>query len=193
MATKEACRWPIQMWPFESTPTPIALPKIQWFGRGFGHIGSTSKRGAITLAAFTLATLSSTKEPVPSARKSATNIAPSRRCRFILLSPPFFEVSYTSRVQAIIHVLISGNQFLRIVAFFAFPFALAAHDIPNDVTAQLFIKPDRQHLNVLVRVPLKSIRDVLFPQRGNGYLDLDRAAPMPPEVAALSVSDFIEP
>ena len=95
-------------------------------------------------------------------------------------------------MQAIIHVLISGNQFLRIVAFFAFPFALAAHDIPNDVTAQLFIKPDRQHLNVLVRVPLKSIRDVLFPQRGNGYLDLDRAAQMLPEVAALWISDFIE-
>jgi hypothetical protein len=70
--------------------------------------------------------------------------------------------------------------------------ALAAHDIPNDVTAQLFIKPEGQHLNVLVRVPLRSIRDVVFPQRGNGYLDLDRAAGMLPEVSTLWLSDFIE-
>jgi hypothetical protein len=90
----------------------------------------------------------------------------------------------------------SSNHFFRsifrIAALLAFPAALAAHDIPNDVTAQLFLKPDGQHLNMLVRVPLKSIRDVVFPQRGNGYLDLDRAAPMLPEVATLWISDFIE-
>jgi len=38
-------------------------------------------------------------------------------------------------------------------------------------------RPERQHLNVLVRVPLKSIRDVVFLERGNGYLDLDRTTP----------------
>ena len=73
----------------------------------------------------------------------------------------------------------------------ALPLATAAHDIPNDVTAQLFIKPEGQHLNVLVRVPLKSIRDVVFPQRGNGYLDLDRTAGMLPEISTLWLSDFI--
>ncbi len=94
--------------------------------------------------------------------------------------------------MAIIHVLKSSSQFIRVAALFLFPAALAAHDIPNDVTAQLFIKPDGRHLNMLVRVPLKSIRDVIFPQRGNGYLDLDRAAPMLPELATLWISDFIE-
>jgi hypothetical protein len=62
------------------------------------------------------------------------------------------------------------------VALCAWPLALAAHVIPNDDTAQLFIKPDGQHLNVLVRAPLKSIRDVVFPQRGAGYLDLTHVA-----------------
>ena len=66
-----------------------------------------------------------------------------------------------------------------------------AHDIPNDVTAQLFVKPEGRHLNVLVRVPLKSIRDVVFPQRGNGFLDLDRAATMLPDISTLWLSDFI--
>src|SRR5215472_19143150 len=116
----------------------------------------------MTPAAFTLATRSSTTDAVPNATTRATNRAPVRRCRFILLIPPPSEVSYFSRVEAIIPVLKSCNQFFRI-ALFVFPVALVAHDIPNDVTAQLFLKPEAQQLNVLVRVPLKSIRDVVFP------------------------------
>ena len=53
-------------------------------------------------------------------------------------------------------------------------------------------RPEGQHLNVLVRVPLKSIRDVVFLERGNGYLDLDRTAGMLPAVSTLWLSDFIE-
>lgn len=93
-------------------------------------------------------------------------------------------------MEAIIHVLKSGGG--RVLLLLALAFGAAAHDIPNDVTAQLFMKPSGEHLNVLVRVPLQSIRDVVFPQRGNGYLDLDRAAPMLPDLATLWVSDFIE-
>ena len=40
-------RWTIQTWSLESTATPIAGPRIQWFGSGLGQNGSTSKRGAI--------------------------------------------------------------------------------------------------------------------------------------------------
>jgi HupE / UreJ protein len=74
---------------------------------------------------------------------------------------------------------------------FAFPFGAAAHDIPSDVTAQLFIRPAGDRLNVLARVPLKSIRDVVFPERGAGYLDLDLSDGMLPELATLWISDFI--
>ena len=48
------------------------------------------------------------------------------------------------------------------------------HDIPNDVTAQVFLKPAGNTLHLLVRVPLKAMSDVDFPERGPGYLDLDR-------------------
>ena len=41
-----------------------------------------------------------------------------------------------------------------------------AHDIPNDVTVQAFLKPEGQRLRLLVRVPLKAMRDVEFPRRG---------------------------
>jgi hypothetical protein len=54
----------------------------------------------------------------------------------------------------------------------------AAHTIPNDVTAQLFFRPEGQRLRVLVRVPLKAMRDVEFPLRGPGYLDMERIDPI---------------
>src|SRR5687767_3164873 len=40
----------IQMWSCASTDTPIVDPRTQWLGSGFGHRGSTSKRGACTVA-----------------------------------------------------------------------------------------------------------------------------------------------
>lgn len=69
---------------------------------------------------------------------------------------------------------------------------LAAHDIPNDATVQMFFKPDGNHLNILVRVPLKTMRDVEFPVHGEGYLDFDRVDPTLREAATLWVSDFID-
>ena len=69
---------------------------------------------------------------------------------------------------------------------------VAAHDIPNDATVQMFFKPDGNHLNLVVRVPLKTMRDVEFPERSQGYLDFDRVDPQLKEGATLWISDFIE-
>ncbi len=49
-----------------------------------------------------------------------------------------------------------------------------AHDIPNDVVVQAFLKPEGQRARLLIRVPMQAIRDVDIPQRGLGYLDLTR-------------------
>ncbi len=68
---------------------------------------------------------------------------------------------------------------------------LAAHEIPNDVTVQAFLKPSGDRLHLLVRVPLKAMRDIIFPER-NGYLDLERTAPLLPDASILWISDFIE-
>jgi hypothetical protein len=51
----------------------------------------------------------------------------------------------------------------------------AAHDIPNDVTVQMFLKPSGDKLDLLVRVPVKAMRDTDFPKLGPGYLDLAHA------------------
>ena len=73
------------------------------------------------------------------------------------------------------------------------PQEAGAHDIPNDVTIQTFVKPAGDQLHLLVRVPLKAIRDVDFPVRpGTGYLDLGRVAPLLPDAGTLWISDFIE-
>ncbi len=50
-----------------------------------------------------------------------------------------------------------------------------AHEIPNDITIQAFVKPDGQRLRVLLRVPLRAMRDMEFPLRGPGYLEIGLA------------------
>ena len=69
---------------------------------------------------------------------------------------------------------------------------LAAHDIPSDATVQMFVKPAGNRLNILVRVPLKTMRDVEFPERVQGYLDFNRVEPLLRESATLWISDFID-
>ena len=60
-------------------------------------------------------------------------------------------------------------------ALIALPWVAIAHDIPNDVTVQTFLRPAGDKLDLLVRVPLKSMRDTDFPKLGPGYLDIARA------------------
>src|SRR3954447_14736177 len=68
----------------------------------------------------------------------------------------------------------------------------AAHDIPNDVMLRVFVKPEGQRLNLLLRAPLPAIRDVAFPERGAGYLDLERVEPLLPDAALQWIADFVE-
>ncbi len=69
--------------------------------------------------------------------------------------------------------------------------AAGAHDIPNDVTVQAFLKPEGHHLRLLVRAPMKAMRDVEFPQKGPGYLDLARTGPFLADAATLWIADAI--
>ena len=73
-----------------------------------------------------------------------------------------------------------------------FPSSAAAHDIPNDVIVQAFVRSQGNRLHLLVRVPLKAMRDINFPERGPGYLDLRRVGDVLPGAATLWIADFIE-
>src|ERR1700674_2879066 len=90
--------------------------------------------------------------------------------------------------------LIASRSAAALLAFLVVAPAhpLSAHDIPSDATVQMFFKPAGNHLNILVRVPLKTMRDVKSPERGQGYLDFDRVDPTLREAASLWVSDFID-
>jgi hypothetical protein len=61
------------------------------------------------------------------------------------------------------------------VALLLIPATVTAHDIPASVVVQAFVRPQRDRLRLLVRVPLGAMRDVVFPLRGDGLLDLPRA------------------
>jgi len=76
--------------------------------------------------------------------------------------------------------------------FLALHNAASAHDIPNDVTVQMFVTPAGDRLRVLVRAPLKAMRDMEFPKRGPGYLDLVRTGPLLPDAATLWIANFID-
>jgi HupE / UreJ protein len=68
----------------------------------------------------------------------------------------------------------------------------SAHDIPNDVRVQAFVKPAGTHLQLLVRVPLAAMNEVDFPRRAPGYLDLAHAEPALRQAASLWIADNIE-
>jgi hypothetical protein len=81
---------------------------------------------------------------------------------------------------------------LIFIAGLLLPHAAVAHDIPNDVTVQAFVKPEGQKLHLLVRVPLNAMRDTEFPERGAGYLDLARIDASLREAAMVWIADAIE-
>jgi hypothetical protein len=74
----------------------------------------------------------------------------------------------------------------------AFAPGALAHDIPNDVTVRAFVKPSGSRLILLMRVPLEAMRDIDFPSRGAGYLDLAKTRPLLPDAATLWISDAIQ-
>jgi hypothetical protein len=90
---------------------------------------------------------------------------------------------------------IAASRTVRLFAmalFLALPNASSAHDIPNDVTVQMFVKPAGGRLSILVRAPLKAMRDMDFPKRGPGYLDLARTDPLLTDAATLWLANFID-
>jgi hypothetical protein len=80
---------------------------------------------------------------------------------------------------------------LAIVLLWA-PFGAAAHDIPNDVTVHTYVKPSGDRLQFLVRLPLAALRDINFPERGPGYLDISRTSAVLGDAATLWISDAID-
>ena len=68
-----------------------------------------------------------------------------------------------------------------------------AHEIPSRVTVLAFVAPEQAEgrLRIVLRVPLEAMRDVTFPERSLGYLDLERARPLALEAAQLWIASHV--
>ena len=73
----------------------------------------------------------------------------------------------------------------------ALPSILSAHDIPNDVTIQTFVKAEGQQVHLLVRVPIIAMRDIIFPQKDADNIDLSRADSQLHDAATLWLGDDV--
>ncbi len=67
----------------------------------------------------------------------------------------------------------------------------SAHDIPADVRVQAILKPESTRLHLLVRIPLRAVRDIEFPTTATGYLDVEKLAPQLPDAARLWIAQPI--
>ena len=89
-------------------------------------------------------------------------------------------------------IRVFGAAAIMAALLLSLPLGTFAHTIPSDVTLQAFVKPSGAHLYLLVRVPLKAMSDMEFPEREPGSLDLARVDPTLREGATRYVSDTIE-
>lgn len=67
----------------------------------------------------------------------------------------------------------------------------SAHDVPDEVTVLTFIRPQGQSLTMLVRAPMKSLRDIDVPVRDKGFLDIARADQALRDASQIWISDFV--
>lgn len=78
------------------------------------------------------------------------------------------------------------------VALLLSPVSSTAHEIPATVTIQTYLRAEGDILRMLVRVPLGSMRDIQFPLRGPGYINIADADPFMRDAAVLWLVDYIQ-
>jgi hypothetical protein len=81
--------------------------------------------------------------------------------------------------EALLPLILRPTTRLRPVALAAVlllgaPALAPAHEIPKSVSVFVFIKPEGRVLRLVARVPLEAMRDIQWPLRGPGYLELGK-------------------
>jgi hypothetical protein len=69
---------------------------------------------------------------------------------------------------------------------------VVAHEVPNEVTVFGFVHPEGGKLRLLVRAPLKSMRDVDVPALPSGFLDFSRMEAAERHAAQVWIRDFVQ-
>jgi hypothetical protein len=69
------------------------------------------------------------------------------------------------------------------VALMTLQAALGAHDIPDEIVLQSYVRPEQNRLQVLLRIPLIAISDANLPKDGTGFLAMPYLDPALGEAA----------
>lgn len=80
---------------------------------------------------------------------------------------------------------------LAALALFGAPRPLDSHEIPERVALRAWALPRGDSLVLLLRVPLESMRDLDFPERADGALDLGRVRPLLDDAARTWLAPFV--
>ena len=67
----------------------------------------------------------------------------------------------------------------------------APHEIPADVIVRAFVRAEAGALRLVLRVPLTSMRDVDFPVRGPGYVEIEEATELLADQAKVWIADYV--
>lgn len=68
---------------------------------------------------------------------------------------------------------------------------LGAHEVPNEVTVIGFVHPEGRTLRLVLRAPLKSMRDIDIPADERGFLDFSRMEAAERHAAQVWIRDFV--
>lgn len=84
----------------------------------------------------------------------------------------------------------------RLAVLTAFLVALAprlgAHEVPNEVTVFGFVRPEGQTLTLLLRAPLRAMRDIEVPTVAGDFIDFSRIERALNDAATLWIVDYLE-
>lgn len=72
------------------------------------------------------------------------------------------------------------------------PASAGPHEIPAEVTVRAHATAEGDVFRLLVRMPLSASRDVRFPLRGPGYLDVEEIGPELREAARLWIAGYVD-
>ncbi|MEO5815263.1 MAG: HupE/UreJ family protein [Gemmatimonadaceae bacterium] len=71
------------------------------------------------------------------------------------------------------------------------PAAGDAHEIPSSVTVVAYVRPQGNAMHVVLRVPLAAMRDIEFPLRAQGFLDIPKSEPLLRQAATTWLADYL--
>src|SRR5262249_7211410 len=79
-----------------------------------------------------------------------------------------------------------------LIGLTAQPTVTSAHDIPASVAILGYVKPTGHTLHFVLRVPLQAMRDIEWPLRGPGYLEIPKLDTLLRDATELWIAKFIE-